>query len=35
MRLQYEAVVRAMWLIYAASELDVAKLNAPLTMESE
>ena len=35
MRLQFEAVARAMWLIYAASELDIAKLTAPLTVESE
>lgn len=35
MRLQYEAVARAMWLVYAASELDIAKLTAPLTVESE
>lgn len=35
MRLQYEAVARAMWLVYAASDLDISKLAAPLTVESE
>jgi hypothetical protein len=35
MRWPYEAVVRAMWTIYAASELDIEKLSAPLTAESE
>lgn len=29
MRIQLEAVARAMWLIYAASELDIAKLPLP------
>ena len=35
MRLQFEALTRAMWLIYAASDHTVAKLMAPLTLESE
>jgi hypothetical protein len=35
MRLQFEAVTRAMWLIYAASDSAVAKLMATLTVESE
>ncbi|MBM5575783.1 hypothetical protein [Deefgea sp. CFH1-16] len=34
LRLQYEALVRALWLQYAASDLGVAKLIAPLTNES-
>ncbi|WP_235499647.1 hypothetical protein [Frateuria sp. Soil773] len=35
MRLQFEALTRAMWLIYAASDQAIAKLLAPLTLESE
>lgn len=35
MRLQFEAVTRAMWLQYAASDLAIEKLSAPLTTESE
>jgi hypothetical protein len=35
MRLQFEALTRAMWLLYAASELEVAKLTAGLTVDSE
>jgi hypothetical protein len=35
MRLQFEALTRAMWLIYAASDQAIAKLLAPLTQESE
>lgn len=35
MRLQFEAVTRAMWLIYAASDGAVAKLMATLTTENE
>lgn len=35
MRLQFEALTRAMWLQYAASDLAIEKLNAPLTVESE
>jgi hypothetical protein len=33
-RLQYEALVRAMWLLYAASDTAVTKLMAELTSES-
>lgn len=33
-RLQYEALVRAMWLLYAASDIAVDKLMAELTNES-
>lgn len=35
MRLQFEALTRAMWLQYAANELAIDKLAAPLTPESE
>ncbi len=35
LRLQYETVVREIWLLYAASETVIAKLIAPLTPESE
>ncbi|NUZ07891.1 hypothetical protein HQN59_19175 [Schlegelella sp. ID0723] len=35
MRLQFEALTRAMWLIYAASDQAIAKLLAPLTPDSE
>lgn len=35
LRLQYEAVVREIWLLYAASETSITKLVAPLTPESE
>jgi hypothetical protein len=35
MRLQFEALTRAMWLQYAASELVIDKLSKPLTPESE
>lgn len=34
LRLQYEAVVRAIWILYAASDNTIAKLVAPLTPES-
>jgi hypothetical protein len=34
LRLQFEALVRALWVIYAASDTAVAKLLAPLTQES-
>ncbi len=34
LRLQYEAVVRAIWVLYAASDNAVAKLVAPLTPET-
>lgn len=33
LRLQYEALVRAMWLLYSASEVAVKKLAAELTSE--
>ena len=35
MRIQSEAVTRAIWLLYAATELEVEKLSAILTVESE
>lgn len=35
MRLQYEAIVRAVWLLYAASDTAVSKLAVELTPESE
>lgn len=35
MRLQFEALTRAMWLIYAASDAAIEKLSAPLTIETE
>jgi hypothetical protein len=35
MRLQFEALTRAMWLVYAASDQAINKLLAPLTLESE
>jgi hypothetical protein len=34
-RMQFEALARAMWLLYAASDEDVAKAGAMLTIESE
>ncbi len=33
-RLQYEALVRAMWLLYAASDTEVSKLTSELTQEA-
>ncbi|BEE13393.1 hypothetical protein VAWG004_18960 [Aeromonas veronii] len=33
-RLQYEALVRAMWLLYAATDTDVLKLTSELTQET-
>lgn len=33
-RLQFEALVRAMWLLYAASDQAVSKLSCELTVES-
>ncbi len=33
-RLQYEALVRAMWLLYAASDAAVSKLTSELTQEA-
>lgn len=35
MRLQFEALVRAIWLAYAASEEDVALVRAPLSKDNE
>ena len=35
MRLQFEALTRAMWLLYAADEASVRKLLTPLSVESE
>lgn len=34
LRLQFEALTRAMWLLYAASDQAVEKLTAPFTLES-
>lgn len=34
-RLQYESLVRAMWILYSASDIAVSKLSADLTHESE
>lgn len=35
MRLQYESLTRAMWLLYVAPESAIGKLTAPLTRDSE
>lgn len=35
MRLQYEALTRSVWLLYAATDLQVETLSAPLSLESE
>lgn len=35
LRLQYEAVVKVIWLLYAASDSAIEKLVSPLTPESE
>jgi hypothetical protein len=35
LRLQYEAVVRELWVLYIASDIEVNKLIAPLTHENE
>lgn len=35
LRLQHEALVRSAWLLYAASELAVQKMGAPLSRETE
>jgi hypothetical protein len=35
MRLQHEALTRALWLLYAADDLAIKKLNAPLSKEAE
>lgn len=34
-RLQYESIVRAIWLLYAASDIAVSKLSQELTLDSE
>ncbi|MEL0660643.1 hypothetical protein V6255_16025 [Psychromonas arctica] len=34
-RLQYETLVRSMWIFYAASDLAITKLSNPLTLENE
>jgi hypothetical protein len=35
MRLQYEALTRAIWLVYAATDKQVETISAPLTAEAE
>lgn len=35
LRMQFEALVRAMWLLWAANESELEKINAPLSSESE
>ncbi|HFK2002970.1 TPA: hypothetical protein ACGW3W_002265 [Pseudomonas aeruginosa] len=35
MRIQFEALTRAMWMLYAASDVAIQKLASPLTTESE
>lgn len=35
MRLQYEALTRSVWLLYAATDLQVETLASPLTLETE
>jgi hypothetical protein len=35
LRLQFEAFIRAAWLLYAANDLQVSKLSAPLTEYSQ
>lgn len=35
MRLQFEALMRAIWLLYAANDATIDKLMAPLTLASE
>lgn len=34
-RAQFEALVRSVWLLYAATEENIAKLSATLTLENE
>jgi hypothetical protein len=34
-RLQYEALTRAVWLMYAATDIQVERLTAPLSLEAE
>lgn len=35
MRIQFEALMRAAWLLYAAPEATIVKLLSPLTLDSE
>jgi hypothetical protein len=35
MRLQYEALTRSIWLLYAATDLQVEKMSSPLTLDAE
>lgn len=35
LRLQYEVVTRGVWLTWAASDMWITKLNAPLTVDTE
>lgn len=35
MRLQHEALMRALWLLYAADDTAIARLTAPMTKEAE
>jgi hypothetical protein len=35
LRLQYEALTRAVWLMYAATNLQVEQLTAPLSLQAE
>ncbi|WP_229635444.1 DUF6988 family protein [Pseudomonas syringae] len=35
MRLQYEALTRSVWLLYAATDLQVQTLASPLTLDAE
>jgi hypothetical protein len=35
MRLQFEALARAMWLLYVANDAAIARLTAPLTRDNE
>lgn len=35
LRLQHEALTRALWLLYAASDVAIEKLSAPLSAEAE
>lgn len=35
MRLQHEALTRALWLLYAADDAHISKLSAPLTKDAE
>ena len=35
LRLQFEALIRAMWMLYVATDLAIQKLTASLTLENE